>query len=198
MKVVGVGSVGTRCFVGLFHGDGASEGDDPLFLQIKEARHSVLEPYLRPSPYPNHGQRVVVGQRMMQAHPDIFLGWTHAPLTATAFGHAAGLDFYIRQLRDMKGTFDVDRMTPGELASYGELCGWALARSHARSGDAFAISGYLGRSDAFDRALGEFARAYARRNRRDHDLLVDAVADGRVHAEGALAVNPGSPSPSPL
>ncbi len=173
MKVVGVGSVGTRCFIGLFNGNGA-EGEDPLFLQVKEALPSVLEPYLGPSPYAHHGQRVVVGQRMMQAFPDIFLGWTRAPITAR--------QFYVRQLRDMKGSFDVDRMTPNDLERYGELCGWALARSHARSGDAAAISGYLGTKDTFDRALGEFSMAYAEQNQLDFEELTAAVADGRVEA----------------
>jgi len=171
MKVVGVGSVGTRCFIGLFNGNGA-EGEDPLFLQVKEALPSVLEPYLGPSPYAHHGQRVVVGQRMMQAFPDIFLGWTRAPITAR--------QFYVRQLRDMKGSFDVDRMAPNDLERYGELCGWALARSHARSGDAAAISGYLGTKDTFDRALGEFSMAYAEQNQLDFEELTAAVADGRV------------------
>ncbi|MGH9281062.1 MAG: DUF2252 domain-containing protein, partial [Acidimicrobiales bacterium] len=174
MKVVGVGSVGTRCFIGLFYGDGAGENDDPLFLQVKEALPSVLEPYVGPSPYPNQGQRVVVGQRMMQAHPDIFLGWTHAPIT--------NRDFYVRQLRDMKGAFDVEQMTPGDLARYGELCGWALARSHARSGDAALLSGYLGTGDVFDRAIGEFAIAYADQNQRDFEALAEAVASGRVQS----------------
>jgi len=174
MKVVGVGSVGTRCFIGLLRGDGAGEGEDPLFLQMKEALPSVLEPYLGPSPYAHHGQRVVVGQRMMQAFPDIFLGWTRAPVTSR--------HFYVRQLRDMKGSFDVDGMTPNDLERYGELSGWALARSHARSGDAATISGYLGSKDSFDRALGEFAIAYAEQNQRDFEALTAAVSDGRVEA----------------
>jgi uncharacterized protein (DUF2252 family) len=178
MKVVGVGSVGTRCYIGLFHGDGFGEGEDPLFLQVKEALPSVLEPYLGPSPYPHCGQRVVAGQKMMQAFPDIFLGWAMAPGT--------GRQFYVRQLRDMKGSFDVDRMTPNDLERYGELCGWALARSHARSGDASAIGGYIGTSDTFDRALGEFAVAYADQNQRDFEALTAAVASGRIEAHTGI------------
>ena len=178
MKVVGVGSVGTRCFIGLFHGDGFDEGADPLFLQVKEALPSVLEPYLSPSPFPHNGQRVVIGQRMMQAFPDIFLGWALAPDT--------GRQYYVRQLRDMKGSFDVDRMTPDDLERYGELCGWALARSHARSGDASAIGGYIGTGDSFDRAVGEFAVAYADQNQRDFDALTAAVESGRIEAHTGI------------
>ncbi|MGI9023760.1 MAG: DUF2252 domain-containing protein [Acidimicrobiales bacterium] len=178
MKVVGVGSVGTRCYIGLFHGDGAGEGEDPLFLQVKEALPSVLSPYLGPGPYAHHGQRVVVGQRLMQAFPDIFLGWTRAPFTAR--------HFYIRQLRDMKGSFDVERMTPDDLACYGGLCGWSLARSHARSGDPAGISGYLGSADRFDRALGQFAVDYADQNERDYEVLRSAVASGRIEAHTGI------------
>jgi len=177
MKVVGVGSVGTRCWIGLFTGgggDGGADGADPLFLQVKEALPSVLETYLPASPYQRHGQRVVVGQRMMQAFPDIFLGWAH--------DRRSGCDYYVRQLRDMKGSFDVDAMKPNELQLYSELCGWALARAHARSGDAAAISGYLGTKDVFDRAVGAFAIDYADQNQADYETLLAAVADGRIEA----------------
>jgi uncharacterized protein (DUF2252 family) len=169
MKVVGVGSVGTHCWIGLLHGEGNGP-DDPLFLQVKEARPSVLEDPLGASRYGHHGQRVVVGQRLMQAFPDVFLGWTSA----------AGRHYYVRQLQDMKGSFTVHGMEGDELASYGALCGWTLARSHARSSDASAIAGYLGSSPRFDRAIGTFARSYADQNERDYDAFTRAVADGRL------------------
>ena len=171
MKVVGVGSVGTHCWIGLLHGEG-SGSNDPLFLQVKEARPSVLEAVLGPSPYEHHGQRVVVGQRSMQAFPDVLLGWTSAA--------DSGRQYYVRQLQDMKGSFSVEGMSGDELAAYGALCGWTLARSHARSGDAAAIAGYLGRSSSFDEAIGTFARLYADQNDRDYAAFAQAAAQGRV------------------
>ncbi len=173
-KVVGVGSVGTRCWIVLMLG---RDADDPLFLQAKEAGPSVLAPYTRPSGYANEGQRVVCGQRLMQAASDILLGWERA----------AGIDgrerdFYVRQLHDWKGGARPERMSPGQLRAYGELCGATLARAHARSGDRIAIAAYLGSGEAFDRALAEFAEAYADRNERDFRALADAVRDGRVAA----------------
>jgi uncharacterized protein (DUF2252 family) len=171
VKVVGVGSVGTRCAVAYFE----AGPDDPLLLQVKEAQHSVLEPYAGKSRYHNQGQRVVVGQRLMQSASDIFLGW--------ARDEERGFDFYVRQLRDMKGSVPLEAMTPPDLADYAEYCGWALARAHAKSGDAARISGYLGKSDAFDRAVAAFAAAYADQSERDHAALVAAVSAGRLHAE---------------
>jgi uncharacterized protein (DUF2252 family) len=173
MKVVGVGSVGTHCWIGLLHGEGNGPRD-PLFLQVKEARRSVLEDHLGPTGYEHEGQRVVVGQRLMQAFPDVLLGWTSASDT--------GRHYYVRQLQDMKGSFTVDGMESDELASYGELCGWTLARSHARASDAPAIAGYLGSSPRFDRAVGTLANSYADQNERDHDAFTRAIADGRLTA----------------
>jgi uncharacterized protein (DUF2252 family) len=167
-KVVGVGSVGTRCGVMLLM---ASEWD-PLFLQVKEARRSVLERWAGRSAYPNHGQRVVVGQRLIQPASDIFLGWTVSE----------GADFYIRQLRDLKFKPLVESMDPSALVEYASICGWALARAHARSGDALAISGYLGRKDIFDEAIADFAEAYADQTEKDHAALAKAVRDGRISA----------------
>jgi hypothetical protein len=135
----------------------------------------VLEPYAGKSKYHNQGQRVVVGQRLMQSATDIFLGW--------ARDEERGFDFYVRQLRDMKGSVPLEAMTPPDLADYAEYCGWALARAHAKSGDAARISGYLGKSDAFDRAVAAFAAAYADQSERDHAALVAAVSAGRLHAE---------------
>jgi uncharacterized protein (DUF2252 family) len=169
MKVVGVGSVGTLCGVALFL---ACEGDS-LFLQIKEARSSVLEPFTRKSVYDNEGQRVVVGQRLMQAASDIFLGWTEGD---------RGRNFYIRQLRDMKIKPVIEVMEPVNLVNYGTRCGWALARAHARSGDAAALAGYMGKSTAFDKAITAFAVAYADQNERDHKALLAAVRAGRLEA----------------
>ena len=170
-KVVGVGSVGTRAFITLLQGRDAS---DPLFLQVKEATASVLEEHLAPSRYGHHGERVVRGQQMMQAASDIFLGWT------------TGLDrrrhFYWRQLRDMKGSAVVESMIPSGLFFYAGLCGWTLARAHARSGDAVAIAAYLGETDAFDRSITEFAQLYADRNEQDHEQFVTAVRSGRLQA----------------
>jgi hypothetical protein len=148
--------------------------DDPLLLQVKEAQRSVLEPYAGKSPYQNQGQRVVHGQRLMQSASDIFLGWSRS--------ESGGFDFYVRQLRDMKGSVPLEAMTPPDLADYGEYCGRALARAHAKSGDAAKVSGYLGKSDAFDRAVAAFAAAYADQTERDHAALKDAVGSGRLQA----------------
>jgi uncharacterized protein (DUF2252 family) len=169
-KVVGVGSVGTRCYISLLVGQGT---DDPLFLQVKEAGPSVLEHYVGRSRRMRHGKRVVLGQRLMQAASDIFLGW----------GDVDGLSFYIRQLRDMKGSVDIAALTPSQLVAYAEVCGWALARAHARSGDAAQIAGYLGTGTAFDQAITAFAQAYADQTERDHAALVKAVKQGRVVAQ---------------
>ncbi len=178
-KVVGVGSVGTRAWIALLMGRDSS---DPLFLQIKEAEASVLEPFLGPSEYANHGERVVTGQRLMQAASDIFLGWLH--VDAGIDGVAR--DFYVRQLKDWKTSAAIEAMTPRGMAAYGRLCGWTLARAHARSGDRIAIASYLGAGDTFDRAMLEFSNAYAERNERDYNALADAVKSGRVAAETGL------------
>jgi uncharacterized protein (DUF2252 family) len=174
-KVVGVGSVGTRAFVALFVG---RDEDDPLFLQIKEAEESVLEPYTGASEFDHPGQRVVVGQQMMQAASDIFLGWLTGP----------GVDgkkrtFYVRQLWDAKGSALVEKMAPQTMEVYGQLCGGTLARAHARSGDRVAIAAYLGKSTKFDVALADFAEAYADQNERDYDAVAEAVQDGRLTVE---------------
>jgi uncharacterized protein (DUF2252 family) len=174
-KVVGVGSVGTRAWIALMVG---RDSDDPLFLQIKEAGPSVLEGFLRKSPYSNHGERVVTGQRLMQASSDIFLGWTRVK----AGFDGRERDFYGRQLKDWKGSADVAAMIPSGMALYGELCGWTLARAHARSGDRVAIAAYLGSGDPFDRAMRDFAAAYADQNQRDYEALVAAVDSGRISA----------------
>ena len=178
-KVVGVGSVGTRCWIVLMLGRDES---DPLFLQVKEAEASVLSRFAGASKYANQGQRVVAGQRLMQASSDIFLGWqrTEAGLDGPA------RDFYVRQLRDWKFSLDIDAMTSGDMRQYGQLCGWTLARAHARSGDRIAIAAYLGGADVFDRAITQFAAAYADQNQRDHDALVRATASGRIAAERDL------------
>ncbi len=168
LKVVGVGSVGTRCFVLVL--EGRDEGD-PLILQAKEATASVLEGHAGDSPYRHHGERVVMGQRLMQATPDIFLGWTAGP---------AGRHFYIRQLWDMKGSVDTATFRPQGLGFYGGICGWALARAHARSGDSVAISAYLGTGDVFDGAVADFAETYADVNAVDHRAYQSAIADGRL------------------
>jgi uncharacterized protein (DUF2252 family) len=172
-KVVGVGSVGTRCWIVLLVG---RDGDDPLFLQVKEANASVLEPYLGRSKYGNHGQRVVLGQRLMQSASDIFLGWVRAEETLDG----APRDFYFRQLWDWKASVDLDTIVPRGLEIYGDVCGFLLARAHARSGDRVAIASYLGKGDAFDRALLEFATAYADQNERDHAALREAARTGRI------------------
>ncbi len=175
-KVVGVGSVGTRAWIILTLG--RNQGD-PLFLQVKEAQASVLERHLGRSGFRNHGRRVVEGQRMMQAASDIFLGWVHNP------GEQDGVarDYYIRQLWDWKASVDVEAISPYGLELYGKACGWTLARAHARSGDRMAIAAYLGKSDVFDRAVADFAVAYADLNERDHVALREAVDSGRIKAE---------------
>jgi uncharacterized protein (DUF2252 family) len=173
-KVVGVGSVGTRCWVVLLLG---RDERDPLFLQIKQAESSVLEPWVGASPFGNHGQRVVEGQRLMQAASDIFLGWMR---DTNAVGEAR--DFYVRQLRDWKATVDIESIPPEGLALYATACGWTLARAHARSGDAVAIASYLGRGDSFDRALRRFATDYADLNESDHRAFAQAIAEGRLEA----------------
>src|SRR5215212_7604858 len=170
-KVVGVGSVGTRAYVVLLEG---RDQDDPLFLQVKEAGASVLEDYVESSTYEHHGHRVVTGQRLMQAVSDIFLGWFRGTL---------GRDYYWRQLKDMKGSAVVENMSPDELVLYARLCGWALARAHARSGDRLQIAAYLGKSERFDVAVADFAQAYADQNERDHAAVLAAVKAGRVPTE---------------
>jgi uncharacterized protein (DUF2252 family) len=178
-KVVGVGSVGTRAWIALFMG---RDSTDPLFLQLKEAEPSVLEPYLGSSEYANHGERVVAGQRLMQAASDIFLGWLH--VDAGIDGVAR--DFYVRQLKDWKASAAIETMVPRGMAAYGRLCGWTLARAHARSGDRIAMASYLGNSDSFDRALLAFSQAYAERNQSDYNELSKAVKSGRIAAETGL------------
>jgi uncharacterized protein (DUF2252 family) len=168
-KVVGVGSVGTRAWVMLFLSGG--EGDDPLFLQVKEAEASVLEPYVGNSVYTNHGERVVQGQRLMQEASDIFLGWTHGDV-----------DVYVRQLRDMKLSEEIALLTKKQFDRYSRLCAMALARAHARSGDPVQISGYLGKSDAFAQAIASFAESYADQTERDHAALLAAIKEGRIQA----------------
>src|SRR6202042_2964973 len=171
--------VGTRAWIGLYLG---RDGEDPLFLQVKVADASVLEEFLGPSEFSNHGERVVVGQRLMQASSDIFLGWLHVD---------AGLDgkprdFYGRQLKDWKGSAEIEQMVPQAMAAYGKLCGWTLARAHARSGDRIAIAAYLGGGDSFDRALVEFSKAYADQNERDFRRLASAVESGKLVAQTGL------------
>jgi uncharacterized protein (DUF2252 family) len=171
LKVVGVGSVGTFCGIVLL-----MSGNDPLFLQFKEARQSVLEPYAGPSPYEHAGQRVVAGQRLMQAASDMFLGWTTGKRIRQR-------PFYLRQLRDAKIKPVVEIMKPVNLHNYAQLCGRALARAHARSGDAVVLSSYMGKSGTFAEAIADFAVAYAEQNVRDHAAMVTAVRDGRVQAQ---------------
>jgi uncharacterized protein (DUF2252 family) len=178
-KVVGVGSVGTRCWIMLMIG---RDNGDPLFLQIKETGPSALESVLGRSQYRNHGQRVVEGQRLTQAASDIFLGWIH---------NKAGLDgrprdFYVRQLWDWKTSADLDTIQPQGLELYARACGGTLARAHARSGDRIAIASYLGKNDVFDRALAEFAVAYADQNEHDYDALLQACKDGRIETKEGL------------
>jgi uncharacterized protein (DUF2252 family) len=168
-KVVGVGSVGTRCYVVLY----LAEGKDALLLQVKEANASVLEPYTAKSEFAHHGQRIVVGQRLMQSASDMFLGWM------------TGLDrrhYYVRQLRDMKFSVPLDNLRATDLSRYAELCGWILARAHAKGGDAAMISGYLGKSDTFDKAVARFSLAYADQTEQDYQALVKAVKSGRLKA----------------
>ena len=171
MKVVGVGSVGTFCAVALLQAD----VDDPLFLQIKQVRPSVLEPYAGKSAYRNQGERVVVGQRLMQSASDMFLGWSR-------IGQPP-LDIYFRQLRDMKVSVNLDTLPLAGFINYAQYCGWAVARAHAKTGDAAMISGYLGRNDAFDDAFKRFARTYADQTERDHATLVKAAKSGRIRTE---------------
>jgi uncharacterized protein (DUF2252 family) len=178
-KVVGVGSVGTRAYIALLLG---RDGQDPLFLQMKEAEASVLEQFLGPSDFANHGERVVVGQRLMQAVSDIFLGWLHVDTGLDGKSR----DFYVRQLKDWKGSAEIEQMVPEGMATYGKLCGWTLARAHARSGDRIAIAAYLGTSDSFDRAIVEFSKAYADQNDRDYQELSQAVKAGRIKAQTGL------------
>jgi uncharacterized protein (DUF2252 family) len=177
-KVVGVGSVGTRCWVVLLTG---RDDDDPLFLQIKEAQASVYDEYRGGNRYSNQGERVVAGQRLMQQASDIFLGWQRS----TGID-GVQRDFYVRQLRDWKGSVTVEALAPDGMRVYGELCAWSLARAHARSGDRLAIAGYLGSSPEFDAALVAFAEAYADLDERDHRALADAVATCRVAATSGL------------
>jgi len=178
-KVVGVGSVGTRAWIALLLG---RDGEDPLFLQLKEAEPSVLEEVLGKSEYSNHGERVVAGQRLMQAASDIFLGWLHVE----SVSDDTPRDFYGRQLKDWKGSAEIEQMVPQGMATYGQVCGWTLARAHARSGDPIAIASYLGTGDKFDRAILEFSRAYAEQNQRDYEALVKAVKSGRITAQTGL------------
>lgn len=170
-KVVGVGSVGTRAFIVLPQG---RDAQDPLFLQVKEATASVLEAYVGKGRYRQHGERVVQGQRMMQAASDIYLGWTK------------GLDvrrhFYWRQLRDMKGSVEVEAMAPLGLTFYARTCGWTMARAHARSGDPVAMAAYLGASDGFDKSITDFSERYADQNEQDYEQFVEAVRSGRLEA----------------
>lgn len=170
-KVVGVGSVGTRCAIALF----MASGHDPLFLQFKEARASVLEAYQDKSPYQCSGQRVVEGQRLMQSSSDIFLGWARSKET--------GIDYYIRQLRDMKSSVNIETIQSPELIDYAGFCGWALARAHAKSGDPAAISGYLGRTGIFDSAIQRFSQLYADQNEKDYEILKKAAATGSIIAQ---------------
>lgn len=177
-KVVGVGSVGTRCWIILLLG---RDGGDPLLLQAKEAGPSVLAEHTGASRYGNQGERVVAGQRLMQASSDIFLGWEQVDGI-----DGRRRDFYVRQLRDWKGIVEPESMAPKGMRAFGEVCGATLARAHARSGDRIAIAAYLGSKDTFDRAIATFAESYAERNELDHRALVDAVRSGRLPAEGAV------------
>ncbi|MEV0285085.1 DUF2252 family protein [Kribbella sp. NPDC050820] len=172
-KVIGVGSVGTRAWILLME---STAGDEFLVLQAKQAGPSVLSEYAGPSEHSNQGERVVAGQRLMQAASDIFLGWLRAE---AADGEQ---DYYVRQLRDWKLSVDVEDMNPEGVQLYARLCGWTLARAHARSGDRFAIAAYLGKSDRFDHAVAGFATTYADQNERDHAALAAAVDSGRVAA----------------
>ncbi len=173
-KVVGVGSVGQRAWIVLLTAD---DGEEPLFLQAKEAQPSVLADYCGASRYHNQGERVVAGQHLMQAQSDIFLGWTHIQAP-----DGNDRDYYVRQLRDWKFSVPIEVMRPSGLGVYARMCGWTLARAHARSGDRMAIAAYLGGSDKFDRAVADFAGVYADQNERDHAAFADAVRDGRTEA----------------
>jgi uncharacterized protein (DUF2252 family) len=178
-KVVGVGSVGTRCWIVLMI---AADGSDPLFLQVKEAENSVLAEFAGRSRYTNQGERVVGGQRFMQAASDIFLGWVRVTRGLDGRHH----DYYVRQLRDWKFSANVAGMPPSWLRQYAAQCGWTLARAHAKTGDRFAIAGYLGGSDLFDQAVADFAVSYADQIERDHARLVEAVKSGRLAAEAGV------------
>ena len=173
-KVVGVGSVGTRAWIVLMD---ASDGDEPLFLQAKEAQPSVLAEYAGRSQYTNQGERVVAGQHLMQAESDIFLGWARAPGP-----DGVDRDFYVRQLRDWKFSFPIEAMVPAGMTIYARQCGWTLARAHARSGDRIALAAYLGGSGKFDEAIADFAETYADQNERDYAALQTAVKDGKVES----------------
>ena len=177
-KVVGVGSVGTRAWIMLLTG---RDAEDPLFLQFKEAEASVLEPFLGKSKFSNHGQRVVEGQRLTQAASDVLLGWIRQSGV-----DGKERDFYIRQLWDAKGSAVIEAMNPAMLGSYAEICGWELARAHARSGDPVALASYLGSGDSFDRALASFAETYADQNERDYAALREAVDSGGIDAKIGL------------
>jgi uncharacterized protein (DUF2252 family) len=177
-KVVGVGSVGTRAWVVLFTG---RDDQDPFFLQVKEAEASVLETFAGRSQYATHGQRVVEGQRLMQAASDIFLGYER--ITAP---DGTVRDFYMRQLWDWKASADIESMGLDALAIYAQICGWTLARAHARSGDRIAIAAYLGKSPTFERAIADFAATYADQNDHDHQALLEAITDGRLDAQTGI------------
>jgi uncharacterized protein (DUF2252 family) len=178
LKVVGVGSVGTRAWIVLLQG--RDEGD-PLFLQVKEAQRSVLEPYAEPSVYSQQGERVVQGQRLVQAAGDIMLGWVRVRGI-----DGEERDYYVRQLWDQKGSARIERMDPPALTAYGQICGTTLAHAHARSGDRIAIAAYLGKGDSFDRAMAEFAEAYADQNERDYEALRAAADEGRVEVAAGI------------
>jgi hypothetical protein len=177
-KAVGVGSVGTRAWILLLV---AGDGIEPLFLQAKEAQASVLAGFAGRSKIANQGQRVVTGQHLMQATSDIFLGWNRVPSR-----DGVDRDYYVRQLRDWKFSMPIERMLPRGMALYAGLCGWTLARAHARSGDRVTLAAYLGGSDKFDNAIAEFAEAYADENERDYAALAAAVVSGRAHAQSGL------------
>ena len=180
-----MGSVGTRCWIVLLLG---RDDSDPLFLQVKEAEASVLSRFVGASKYANQGQRVVAGQRLMQASSDIFLGWQR--IEAGLDGRQR--DFYVRQLRDWKFSVDIENILPTGMRLYGELCGWTLARAHARSGDRIAIAAYLGGSDVFDRAIAEFAAAYADQNERDHQRSSTRSHQGGSSRSPACEIPAGS------
>ena len=180
-KVVGVGSVGTRCWIVLLNG---RDEDDPLFLQVKEAQRSVVAEHVRATDLPvfrNEGERVVAGQRLMQAASDIFLGWESVEGI-----DGQRRDFYVRQLRDWKGSTVPEAMAPGDMAVLGEICAWSLARAHARSGDRIALACYLGDDDTFTSAVVEFSERYADQNERDHAALAEASRSGRVEVQAGL------------
>jgi hypothetical protein len=176
-KVVGVGSVGTRAWIVLLLG---RDDTDPLFLQVKEAQPSVLEPFAQRSSVRNEGQRVVRGQRLMQAAGDVLLGWLRVE---EDLGDGRPRDYYVRQLWDAKASVAIELLSASEMSAYAEICGWTLARAHARSGDRVAVGAYLGTSDRFDRAVARFAELYADQNERDHEALVTAIGAGRIAAD---------------